>query len=94
MSEQVNHPQHYGGEENLYEAIKVIEDVTDESVSEENDALYGSGVFIVAFHMKGICGTHKLVQLSCTILQRIINILGINQCHGYPQRGSQAVPGT
>ena len=25
MSEQVNHPQHYGGEENLYEAIKVIE---------------------------------------------------------------------
>lgn len=25
MSEQVNHPQHYGGEENPYEAIKVIE---------------------------------------------------------------------
>jgi hypothetical protein len=25
MSEQVNHPQHYGGEENIYEAIKVIE---------------------------------------------------------------------
>lgn len=25
MSEQVNHPQHYGGEENQYEAIKVIE---------------------------------------------------------------------
>ena len=25
MSEQVNHPQHYGGEDNLYEAIKVIE---------------------------------------------------------------------
>jgi hypothetical protein len=23
--EQVNHPQHYGGEENLYEAIKVID---------------------------------------------------------------------
>lgn len=23
--EQVNHPQHYGGEDNLYEAIKVIE---------------------------------------------------------------------
>jgi hypothetical protein len=25
MSDQVNHPQHYGGAENLYEAIKVIE---------------------------------------------------------------------
>ena len=25
MTEQVNHPQHYGGEDNLYEAIKVIE---------------------------------------------------------------------
>ena len=25
MSEQVNHPQHYGGEDNLYEAIKVID---------------------------------------------------------------------
>lgn len=25
MSEQVNHPQHYGGEDNVYEAIKVIE---------------------------------------------------------------------
>lgn len=23
--EQVNHPQHYGGEENIYEAIKVID---------------------------------------------------------------------
>jgi hypothetical protein len=23
--EQVNHPQHYGGENNLYEAIKVID---------------------------------------------------------------------
>lgn len=25
MSEQVNHPKHYGGADNLYEAIKVIE---------------------------------------------------------------------
>ena len=25
MSEQVNHPKHYGGENNPYEAIKVIE---------------------------------------------------------------------
>ena len=25
MKEQVNHPQHYGGEDNPYEAIKVIE---------------------------------------------------------------------
>lgn len=25
MNEQVNHPQHYGGAENQYEAIKVIE---------------------------------------------------------------------
>jgi len=25
MSEQVNHPKHYGGAENPYEAIKVIE---------------------------------------------------------------------
>ena len=25
MTEQVNHPQHYGGEDNPYEAIKVIE---------------------------------------------------------------------
>ena len=25
MTEQVNHPQHYGGENNPYEAIKVIE---------------------------------------------------------------------
>ena len=25
MSEQVNHPKHYGGEDNPYEAIKVIE---------------------------------------------------------------------
>lgn len=25
MSEQVDHPQHYGGEDNLYEAIKVID---------------------------------------------------------------------
>lgn len=25
MSEPVNHPQHYGGKENPYEAIKVIE---------------------------------------------------------------------
>ena len=25
MSEQVNHPQHYGGENNVYEAIKVID---------------------------------------------------------------------
>jgi len=24
-NEMVNHPQHYGGEDNLYEAIKVIE---------------------------------------------------------------------
>ena len=24
-NEQVNHPQHYGGENNLYEAIKVID---------------------------------------------------------------------
>ena len=24
--EQVNHPQHYGGENNLYEAIKVIDE--------------------------------------------------------------------
>lgn len=24
MSEQVNHPSHYGGEDNTYEAIKVI----------------------------------------------------------------------
>tara|TARA_B100001564_G_scaffold252667_1_gene214789 strand:- start:208 stop:420 length:213 start_codon:yes stop_codon:yes gene_type:complete len=23
--EQVNHPEHYGGEENVYEAIKIIE---------------------------------------------------------------------
>lgn len=25
MSEQVNHPEHYGGKENPYEAIKIIE---------------------------------------------------------------------
>jgi len=25
MGEQVDHPQHYGGEDNLYEAIKVID---------------------------------------------------------------------
>jgi len=25
VSEQVNHPEHYGGSENTYEAIKVIE---------------------------------------------------------------------
>ena len=25
MTEQVNHPQHYGGADNTYEAIKVIE---------------------------------------------------------------------
>ena len=25
MSEQVNHPQHYGGKDNPFEAIKVIE---------------------------------------------------------------------
>ena len=25
MTDNVNHPAHYGGEENLYEAIKVIE---------------------------------------------------------------------
>jgi hypothetical protein len=25
MSEQVNHPKHYGGQDNPYEAIKVIE---------------------------------------------------------------------
>lgn len=25
MNEQVNHPNHYGGESNVYEAIKVIE---------------------------------------------------------------------
>jgi len=25
MSEPINHPSHYGGEENAYEAIKVIE---------------------------------------------------------------------
>ena len=25
MTEQVNHPQHYGGEKNPYEVIKVIE---------------------------------------------------------------------
>lgn len=25
MKEQVNHPEHYGGELNIYEAIKVIE---------------------------------------------------------------------
>ena len=25
MSSQVNHPDHYGGKENIYEAIKVIE---------------------------------------------------------------------
>jgi hypothetical protein len=25
MTEKVNHPDHYGGESNLYEAIKVIE---------------------------------------------------------------------
>jgi len=25
MAEQVNHPDHYGGEDNPYEAIKVIE---------------------------------------------------------------------
>jgi hypothetical protein len=25
MNEQVNHPQHYGGAENPYEAIKVID---------------------------------------------------------------------
>ena len=25
MSSQVNHPDHYGGQENTYEAIKVIE---------------------------------------------------------------------
>ena len=25
MTDNVNHPTHYGGEENLYEAIKVIE---------------------------------------------------------------------
>ena len=25
MSEQVNHPEHYGGEDNPYEAIKVID---------------------------------------------------------------------
>lgn len=25
MKEHVNHPAHYGGEDNLYEAIKVIE---------------------------------------------------------------------
>jgi hypothetical protein len=25
MQEQVNHPKHYGGQENTYEAIKVIE---------------------------------------------------------------------
>ena len=24
-NEQVNHPQHYGGEDNVYEAIKVID---------------------------------------------------------------------
>ena len=26
MSDQIKHPQHYGGEDNIYEAIKVIED--------------------------------------------------------------------
>ena len=25
MKEQVNHPEHYGGKDNIYEAIKVIE---------------------------------------------------------------------
>ena len=25
MSDQVNHPEHYGGKDNVYEAIKVIE---------------------------------------------------------------------
>jgi len=30
----------------------------------ENDALYGSGVFVVTSHMKVVCVTHKLVQLS------------------------------
>ena len=25
MSEMVNHPQHYGGENNVYEVIKIIE---------------------------------------------------------------------
>lgn len=25
MSEQVNNPEHYGGKENVYEAIKIIE---------------------------------------------------------------------
>ena len=25
MADKVNHPEHYGGEEDLYEAIKVIE---------------------------------------------------------------------
>jgi hypothetical protein len=25
MNEQINHPQHYGGADNTYEAIKVIE---------------------------------------------------------------------
>lgn len=25
MTEQINHPEHYGGKENIYEAIKVIE---------------------------------------------------------------------
>ena len=25
MTEKVNHPPHYGGEDNIYEAIKVIE---------------------------------------------------------------------
>lgn len=25
IKEQINHPEHYGGEDNVYEAIKVIE---------------------------------------------------------------------
>ncbi len=30
MSEKVNHPEHYGGKNNPYEAIKVIEAWGDE----------------------------------------------------------------
>lgn len=34
MSDPVDHPQHYGGEDNPYETIKVIEDwMTPEQVS-------------------------------------------------------------
>lgn len=80
MSEKVNHPQHYGGENNVFEAINVIE-------AWELDFCLGNAVKYIARNGKKEEGkeVEDLQKAIWYINRRIeqLNLLGINECQIY-----------